>query len=201
MKHLIELINSNNCSILELGCGSRKQRKDAIGIDILPAEGVDICGDVYEVLASIEDEVVEEVISHHFLEHVSDLSLLLKEADRILKPSGRFIATIPHFSNPYFYSDYTHKSFFGLYTFQYFCNKRYFRRAVPTYNVDLNFEIYEIRVLFGAERPFYIKYIVGKLLTKLINSNTFLKEYYETYLSRIIPCTELYVVLIKNEKK
>ena len=198
MIELIKKINEQKNSILELGCGSRKIIPNAIGIDIIPSEEVDLCGDVYEILEKINDNVVDLIVSHHFIEHVNDLSQLLNESSRILKIGGKFKATVPHFSNPYFYSDYTHRNFFGLYTFQYFCPKRYFHRKVPSYNSTLNFEIENIKILFGAERPFYLKYLIGKVMNKIINISKLTKEYYETNLTKIFPCTELEITLIKK---
>lgn len=198
MKEIIDEINKSKECILELGCGSKKILRNAIGIDLLPSDDVDICADVFTVFERLEDNVVELIFSHHFVEHVTDLSRLLYESARVLKPGGKFIATVPHFSNPYYYSDYTHKNFFGLYTFQYFCPKRYFYRVVPSYNSNLNLEIEDIQILFGAERPFYFKYLIGKLKNRLFNISKLTKEYYEVNLSRILPCTELKVILVKN---
>lgn len=198
MNDLLKKINEEKKSTLELGCGSKKIISTAIGIDILPSSEVDLCGDVYQILEKIDNSVVDLIISHHFIEHVNDLGKLLEESSRVLKVDGKFIATVPHFSNPYFYSDYTHKNFFGLYTFQYFCPKRYFHRIVPSYNSKLNFEILDIKILFGAERPFYLKYVIGKILTLLVNSSKLAKEYYETNLTKLFPCSELEITLIKK---
>jgi predicted SAM-dependent methyltransferase len=197
MKNILDKINQEKASILELGCGSKKIYPDAIGIDILPSDQVDLCGDVFEILNRIDDKVVELIVSHHFIEHVDNLSLLLSESARVLKTGGRFKAIVPHFSNPYYYSDYTHKNFFGLYTMQYFCSTRFFHRRVPNYNTKLEFEIENIRIIFGADRPFYFKYLIGKFLNKIFNMSTISKEYYETNLSRLFPCTELEIILIR----
>jgi SAM-dependent methyltransferase len=199
-KLIIETINSGQNSILELGCGKKKKNPDYIGVDILISPEVDIQGDVFEILSLINDDVIEEIHSSHFIEHVDDLELLLKECSRVLKVGGKFIARVPHHSNPYFYSDYTHKRFFGLYSMQYFCKKRYFYRVVPNYDVDLKLSISNIRILFGAERPFYLKYILGKFYNIFFNTSLLLKEYYETNLTKVFPCTELDIELIKLEK-
>ena len=44
----------------------------------------------------------------------------MREITRVLKKNGKANIFVPHFSNPYYYSDYTHKRFLGLYTFYYF---------------------------------------------------------------------------------
>ena len=118
---------------LELGCGNRKRNRQAIGVDMLDYPDVDIVGDVYEALASFPSRSVDAVYSYHFIEHVPDVPRLLSELARIVKPNGYLEFVAPHFSNPYFYSDPTHRSFFGLYTFCYFASNSPFARHVPTY--------------------------------------------------------------------
>jgi len=51
---------------LELGCGSKKQHDDAIGIDALDYPCVDIVGDIFDVLKKIPDETIHEIYSYHF---------------------------------------------------------------------------------------------------------------------------------------
>ena len=56
--------------ILDLGCGPLKKHPDWIGIDMLDAEGVDIVGDIYEVIKVFPDNSVDEVHAYHFFEHL-----------------------------------------------------------------------------------------------------------------------------------
>ena len=81
------------------------------------------------------------------------------------------IIVAPHFSNPYFYSDVTHKSTFGLYTCCYYCISTPLRRKVPTYNRDLKFRLDKVDLIFKSTRPNYgrhaIKKVFGKCLDKL----------------------------------
>jgi hypothetical protein len=48
--NILKNINTPGKISLELGCGNRKRHEDAVGIDILEYENVDIQGDVYEIL-------------------------------------------------------------------------------------------------------------------------------------------------------
>jgi predicted SAM-dependent methyltransferase len=197
---VIKKINIEKNAILELGCGNKKKNPTYIGIDILNSPEVDLKGDVFEILSQIDSGVINEIHSSHFIEHIDDLELLLRECSRILKPGGKFIARVPHHSNPYFYSDYTHKRFFGLYTMQYFCKTKYFYRIVPNYDIDFDFTILKIKILFGAEKPFYLKYILGKAFNVIFNLSTLIKEFYETNLTKLFPCTELDIELKKGNK-
>src|SRR5665647_1883063 len=91
--------------ILELGCGGGKRDVRAVGVDLLDLPGVDIMGDALEVLSSLPASSVDSIYSEHFMEHVPQPHSILREAERVLKPGGEFRAIIPHFSNPWFYSD------------------------------------------------------------------------------------------------
>src|SRR5687768_13241645 len=113
------LISNKNRVVIELGCGPLKRDSDSIGIDMLAIPGVDIVHDLEKGLSFIPDNSVDEISSSHVLEHITSFENLMREIHRILKKEGIHKVTVPHFSNPYYYSDYTHKRFFGLYTFDY----------------------------------------------------------------------------------
>ena len=111
---------------VELGCGARKRDPASIGIDVLDYEGVDLVGDVFDALAMFPDASVARVYSSHFAEHVDDVSRLLTELARVSAPGARLTIVVPHFSNPFYYSDPTHRTAFGLYTMAYYCEQDLF---------------------------------------------------------------------------
>ncbi len=191
-------LNDRSSVILELGCGSRKQVKDAIGIDQFDHACVDIVGDMMTVLSRFPDQSVDAVHSFHFLEHVEDLKGLLKEIVRILKKGGDLEVVVPHFSSPYFYSDATHRSFFGLYSFDYFAMKTVLSRKVPTYGEPLELEILKIDLVFKSPRPFYGRYAIKKLLGGVFNSCNYMRELYEENFCYIFPCYEIRYQLRRN---
>lgn len=98
---------------LELGCGPNRAFPGHLGVDAIAYPAVDVVMDVFEFLGSLPAGCVQEVHSSHFLEHVTDLPKLMKELARVCKPGGRVVSVVPHFSNPYFYSDPTHARFSG----------------------------------------------------------------------------------------
>ena len=102
--------NSNFYS-LNLGSGP-KRKNNYLGIDIIDFDSVDIVGDIFDCLKLFPNNSVNNIYSSHFLEHITDLPKLMKEVERILVPGSNFEVIVPHFSNPFFYSDYTHKIFF-----------------------------------------------------------------------------------------
>jgi SAM-dependent methyltransferase len=186
---------------LELGCGSCKRNKDAIGIDVIDHECVDIVGDVYDVLTKIASNSVSAVYSYHFFEHVDDILTIMKELARIIKEDGLLAIVTPHFSNPYYYSDYTHKNLFGLYSFSYLSNESIFTRKTPHYNESLEFDLCKVKLIFKSPRPFYFRWGLKKLFQIIFNLNRYMMEFYEENLCYIFPCYEISYEMIKKGKK
>jgi ubiquinone/menaquinone biosynthesis C-methylase UbiE len=143
------------------------------------------------------DDSIDEIYSFHFLEHVDSLDFFLKEANRVLKPGGKMIGTVPYFSNPYFYSDPTHNSFFGLYNFSYYdISQKYFRRKVPVfYSADL-FIVDNIKLVFKS--PFIGRWPIKKIFGFFVNICGWTKEFYEENLCYIVPAYEIYFELSKK---
>ena len=197
---LLENIDSSQEIMIELGCGSRKKNSAAIGIDILDYPDVDIVGDIFEVLKKFPDACIEHVSSHHFIEHVDDIELLMSELARIMKYEGVIDFVAPHFSNPYYYSDPTHRSFFGLYTFCYMSYGTLFSRKVPTYQSETFFNLESVDLVFKSAKPFYGRYLFKSLLGKIFNSCTYMKEWYEENLCYLFPCYEVRYLLIRRAK-
>jgi SAM-dependent methyltransferase len=180
---------------LELGCGNSKRNKQSIGIDMLDGPDVGIVGDIYDVLAMFPSQSVDVVSSYHFLEHIPDVPKLLSELARVVKADGCVEFVAPHFSNPYFYSDPTHRSFFGLYSFCYYASESPLKRQVPTYGHKPEFRIEKIDLIFKSSRPFFIRYGIKRLVGMLFNSCNFLKELYEENFCYFFPCYEVRYLL------
>jgi ubiquinone/menaquinone biosynthesis C-methylase UbiE len=180
---------------IELGCGARKRNPKALGIDISDYDCVDIVGDAYDVLSRFPDGTVDSITSSHFLEHIADVGLLVKEMARVLTCGGTLEVIVPHFSNPYFYSDPTHKNRFGLYTFSYFAEDALLSRKVPRYLEPPQLRLIDAELRFKAARPFYIRYALKRLFGLVVNCTYYTKEFYEENLSRIVPCYEVRFLL------
>jgi SAM-dependent methyltransferase len=176
---------------LDLGCGSTKRGPEYVGVDLLEQPGVDLVGDIFEALAALRDERVSEVYSSHFLEHVADLPALMLELERVLAPDGRLQLIVPHFSNPYFYSDPTHRQAFGLYTFSYFAEDAVLRRRVPLYGHHPRLRLEEVRLNFRSSVEFRVRHRLKALAGRLVNRNRSLLEFYEENLAWLFPCYEL----------
>lgn len=146
----------------------------------------------------IPDGVVDEIHSDSLLEHLDNLENTLREICRVLKPNGECHIFVPHFSNPWFYSDYTHSKFFGLYTFYYFVDQRnQLRRKVPDYYSDVRIDILKLKLIFAYSHPFKFQKRWRKLYTAFFNRSTFLQEFYESALTGILPCYSIRVTFRK----
>jgi ubiquinone/menaquinone biosynthesis C-methylase UbiE len=182
---------------LDLGCGQGKRGPDYVGVDLLDGPSVDVVGDVLEVLRRLGDERVTEIYSSHLFEHVADLSALVDELERVLVVSGRLHIVVPHFSNPYYYSDPTHERPFGLYTFSYFAEDPILRRRVPTYGRALRLRLETARLGFRSEAQFPGRRKLKAGVNRLVNASGWLKEFYEENLPGLLPCYELEFELVK----
>jgi ubiquinone/menaquinone biosynthesis C-methylase UbiE len=195
---VLKKIHSGEPINIEIGVGDRKRDASAVGIDILDTPAADIVGDALSVLSALPDNSVASVFSEHVFEHLSNLDEVIKEIDRVLVQGGKMVIVVPHFSNPFYYSDPTHKTFFGLYTFSYFCDDKIFTRRVPRYVARPNLMLESVRLVFKTYRPRYIAFAWRKILQAIFNSSTFMQEMYEDSFSNIISCYEIEYRVKKN---
>lgn len=187
---------ANGSVDLEFGCGAFK-REGFVGIDMIDYAGVDICGNVAEILPAIPSASCRSIYASHFFCHVSDWQNLLEEAARILEDGGELEIINPHMSNPYAFSDPTHVKFSGLYSFSYYAKDEIFRRKVPLYS-DVGLRLQSAKLCFKAERPFYLSYALGRVFGVVFNLTPFLSEIYEWVFSKYITCYEIRYVLING---
>lgn len=183
--------------VLDLGCGLAK-RAGTIGVDAAELPGVDVVADLDQGMPFLPDGSVDAIYSDHFLEHVERFELVMAEIVRVLKPGARAHVSVPHFSNPYFYSDYTHHRFFGLYTFYYFVEERWqLARKVPSFYTPTRIRVESQRLVFrpGAGRPG----LYHRLLDRLVNRSTRAQELYEAHFCYLFPCYELRVVFRRDD--
>ena len=190
--NLEQAIKSDSPVIVEIGCGPQK-KMGRIGIDKMDLPNVDIVADLEQGLAFLPDNYVDEIHCRSVLEHIENFENLIRDIVRVLKSSGRAHIFVPHFSNPYYYSDYTHKRHFGLYSFYYFVDKELqLKRKVPNFYTDIRINILSQRLIFKS--PFWLRRKIKKLFGLAFNCNRFLQEFYEENLCYICPCHGIEVV-------
>ena len=186
------LIKSGKSLIVELGCGPKK-KDGRIGIDKVDLPNVDIVADLENGLPFFPDDSVDEIHCRSVFEHIENFENLMGEIIRTLKRGGRAHVFVPHFSNPYYYSDYTHRRFFGLYTFYYFVDaERQLKRKVPNFYTDTRINIISQRLIFSS--PFWFRRQIKKVFGFAFNCHRSLQEFYEENLCFIFPCYAIEVV-------
>jgi hypothetical protein len=182
---------------LELGCGTRR-RDGFIGVDRVDLPGVDIVADLEDGLGFLPDSSVDEMQSKSLFEHVRDFEGLMAEVVRVLKPGGQAHVYVPHFSNPYYYSDPTHLRFFGLYTFQYFAvENKQFKRGVPRFYTRTKIRLLSHELVFTS--PFRRRRRLKQAVGWLVNRHRACQEFYEENLCWLIPCYALQVVFTPDK--
>ena len=177
---------------IEIGCGPNKL-EGRIGVDHLALPGVDVVANLEDGLSVFPDHCADVVHARSVLEHVIDIGLM-SEIHRILKKDGRLRVFVPHFSNPYFYSDYTHRTFFGLYTFYYFVEPEdQLRRKVPVFYGNTRYRVESLRLTFAGRGR--ISKTLKKLVERLVNLSPRFQEIYEANFCYLIPCYGVDAVL------
>jgi len=184
--------------ILELGCGPGK-KTGHIGIDIVDLPHVDIVADLENGLPFLPSDSADVIHANSILEHIRNFEPLLREITRVLRKGGQARIFVPHFSNPYFYSDYTHQRFFGLYTFYYFARKEHqLTRTVPIFYSDVRIRIISRKLVFKS--PFRGRNIFKKIIQGLVNLSGYTQEFYEENLCYLVPCYGLRLVITSDKE-
>ena len=193
-------VSSRKFVEVELGCAGRKRHPSAIGVDIISDAGVDIQMDILEFLKKLPSESVDKYYSYHVLEHLKNLSEIMSEIQRTLKKNGEFHCVVPHFSNPYYYSDPTHVQPFGLYTFSYLTVNNKFKRDVPSYIRNNELILSDIHIVFKSPRIFIFRNIIRRVFGLIINLGPYLQEFYEENLTWLVSAYEIKVKVVKDQR-
>lgn len=107
-----------NKKILDIGCG-KKKLVGSIGLDHISLNEVDIISSLENHLP-FSDSAFDLVFASQVLEHIQDLTLLLEEIHRILKPGGQLVAHVPYFRSGWAHIDPTHVRSFTINTLDYY---------------------------------------------------------------------------------
>lgn len=84
-------------TIVDLGCGSKPYarcfRAKYIGVDPFPGTKADIIANAWET--GLPDTSVDAVILNQSLEHIPETHKTIQEIERLLKPGGLVLVTVP----------------------------------------------------------------------------------------------------------
>jgi len=88
---------------LDIGCGSNKFNKRAIGVDVVKSEGVDVVADVID-LHMYSSDSIDIVFCRRTITHVEDDHTAIREIARILNSSGLAVIEVGSWWNGIIYS-------------------------------------------------------------------------------------------------
>jgi SAM-dependent methyltransferase len=171
--------------VLDVGCGWNKT-PGAVGIDANPKSHADVIHDLGLVPYPFADNEFDEIVCFHVIEHVPDVMAFVTELHRITKPGGRMKFVTPHYTNPDWASDPTHRNHLNSYSFQYFTEAR---QLFPFYT-DVRLKPIRIYVsLANLWRALGIEFLVN--LDQRWPAWRFTRKFWEFYLSNVMRGKEL----------
>lgn len=171
--------------ILDVGCGTNKF-EGAIGIDKNPRTAADVLHDLGDIPYPFPDNEFDLIVSSHVIEHVPDVMALITELYRISKPGARIRLVTPHYTNPDWASDPTHKNHFNSYSFNTFIpEKREF-----AFYTEVNLKpVRTVVTLANLWRALGFQFLVN--MDNKRPGLRFLRKFWEHYLCNIIRGKEL----------
>ncbi|MFN2532423.1 MAG: methyltransferase domain-containing protein [Pyrinomonadaceae bacterium] len=187
-------VHTDDKRLLDVGCGQNK-KVGAIGIDANPKSHADVIHDLGVFPYPFPDNDFDEVICRHVIEHVPDVLGFINELHRITKPGGTLLIITPHYSNPDWATDPTHRNHFNSYSFTCFMPER---APFPFYT-DAELAPVKTRVtLANLWRAIGLEFIIN--LDQRWPAFRFTRKFWEFYLSNVIRGKELQFELqvIKN---
>lgn len=172
--------------ILDVGCGVNKY-KGAIGLDNNPRTAADVIHDLGDFPYPFADDEFDLIVSSHSIEHIPDVMGFIAELYRITKPNGRIKIATPHYTNPDWANDPTHRNHFNSYSFNVFIpEKQNF-----AFYTDVKLKPVRTYVsLANLWRALGIEFLVN--LDQKAPKLRFARKFWEHYLSYIFRGKELH---------
>ncbi|HYX29887.1 MAG TPA: methyltransferase domain-containing protein [Pyrinomonadaceae bacterium] len=171
--------------ILDVGCGWSKT-PGAIGMDVNPKTHADVIHDLASIPYPFAADEFDRVVARHVAEHVPDVMAFIAELHRVTKPGGRISIVTPHYSNPDWPTDPTHRNHFNSYSFNCFVEDR----SVFPFYTDVRLQPISTYVsLAKLWRAIGFEFVVN--LDQHSPAFRFTRKFWEFYLSAIIRGKEL----------
>lgn len=171
--------------VLDVGCGWNKT-PGAIGMDANPKTHADVIHDLGSVPYPFPDSNFDEIVCRHVAEHVPDVMSFIAELHRIGRPGARIKITTPHYSNPDWATDPTHRNHFNSYSFNCFIDER---QLFPFYTEVRLRPVRTYVSLANLWRAVGVELIVN--LDQRWPGLRFTRKFWEFYLSTILRGKEL----------
>lgn len=171
--------------ILDVGCGANKTA-GAIGLDYKSGTAADVIHDLGVFPYPFADDEFDSIVSNHVIEHLPDVMKFVEELYRITKHGGRIKILTPHYTNPDWANDPTHRNHFNSYTFNVFMPDR---QLFPFYT---SVHLKPIRVyvtLANLWRALGVEFLINLDVRK--PQYRFTRKFWEQYLSYLMRGKEL----------
>ena len=180
-----EAASHSTKKILDVGCGWNKTA-GAIGIDSNPKTHADVIHDLAVIPYPFVDNEFDKIVCRHVIEHVPDVMAFVTELYRIAKPGARITIVTPHYSNPDWPTDPTHRNHLNSYSFNCFVDER---QLFPFYTEVKLKPIRTFVSLANLWRVLGLEFIVN--LDQRWPGLRFTRKFWEFYLSTIFRGKEL----------
>ena len=158
---------SINNSKLDLGCSFHK-RDGFVGIDILKSDGIDVQTDA--CFLPFKEDSFDEIYSSYALEHIQDNLKVLQEIWRVCKNGSTVRLILPHFSNPAFSDDLTHKHTYSTRTFEHYDQDLHELTGHPNYLRDINLKVEHAKLVWWPPQVIDRKKSWKKGVLKVMNT-------------------------------
>jgi SAM-dependent methyltransferase len=175
--------------VLDIGCGANKA-PGAVGMDINPRTAADVIHDLDVLPYPFENDEFDEVIGRHVIEHVRDPMAVMQELHRITRAGGLVRLVAPHWTNPDFATDLTHRNHLNSYSFRTLTEDR----AVFSFYTDVRFRQREARVtVLNLWKVFGFELLINA--DHRFPALRFLRKFWEQYLNSVVRGKEVHFAL------
>ncbi len=107
-------------SKLLLGCGDQRI-EGFIGLDLFKCKGADVKCDLNGNLP-FSDNVIDELIAEHIIEHLKDVTHFLREINRVCADGAKITIVTPHFASFNSWLDPTHIQHLSVFSIDDYCD-------------------------------------------------------------------------------
>jgi SAM-dependent methyltransferase len=167
-----------NERILDLGCGPNKV-KGALGVDIVPMDGVDVVADFFELTYPFADNTFDQIYLNDVIEHLPNTMKTMEEIYRIARPDARIYIRVVNWNCIYTAMDPTHVKAFTRNSFDFFGS-----RPGRNYYTRARFEVVRADPIYNGQVRRYIR--SRKIL-----------EFLSTYLCNVLQALDFELKAIK----
>jgi len=126
---------------LNFGCG-KDIKSGYLNVDITAFSGVDKTYNFNNFPYPFATNEFDEIYSDNVLEHLDDLTLVMKELHRITKNDGVIRIIVPYYNCYGAYNDITHRHYFSHLAF-----KPFYTKSTGNYFINEKFKLKKLKLI------------------------------------------------------